>query len=107
MTAEDVDLTLFEEPYSLFSNMPIIEPIETFPAQQDLVVLNNQLSQMSIDLNTQNLRVKIVKVKRQKLRTAIRNIKNEILPADQIETQTFRTTGKSGNYREYIRERVK
>ena len=44
----------------------------------DINVINSQLDQLSVDINTQNLRSKLEKIKRQRLNTTVRNIEREI-----------------------------
>ena len=57
------------------------EPIDLFPTHQDLIKLSNQIDKLTIDVNTQNLRVEIEKAKMQKMKVIMRQIRSEkILP---------------------------
>ena len=58
---------------------------------QDLVNLNDQIYRINIDMNTQNLRVEVEKIKRQKLRISMKSLINEISPTNKLVTQVSMT----------------
>ena len=68
MNPSNVDLSLSKEPCPLLADPPTLESVDLFPTYQDLVTLNDQISRRNLDINTQNLRVEVEKIKRQKLR---------------------------------------
>jgi len=66
----------------------------------DYNTLSSQLDQLSVDINTQNLRSKLEKTKRQRLNSMIKNIECEIALLSKTVTQTqanitdSKTTGR-------------
>ena len=80
----DVDLSLFEDPELACSNIPFLEP----PSANDFHVLSSEMDQISVDVNTQHLRRKLEKSKRQRLSLTIKNIEREIAALSNIITQT-------------------
>ena len=72
-------VSLFPEPLSLPS--------------EDLIQLSQRLKQLTIDVNTQNIKVELETLKRQRLRLSIRQIKAEvsILNETIIQQQTENT----------------
>jgi len=58
------------------------EPV-LFP-QNDLVFINQCLEQLSIDVNTQNIKLELETLKRRRLRRSMNQIKNEITALSQL-----------------------
>jgi len=56
---DDMDLTLFEDPDVICPNATFLEPSVLIPSIHDVNVLNNQLNQLSVDMNTQDLRSRL------------------------------------------------
>ena len=55
--------------------------------QSDIVEINRKIEQLTIDLNTQGLRLEIERVKRQRLQTSLRQIKHDLtLPCPELMT---------------------
>ena len=59
MNLNDVTLSLSDEPCPLLSELPILKSVDLFITYQDLANLNDQISRINIDINTQNLRVEV------------------------------------------------
>ena len=58
---DDIDLTLFEDPDMSYQNIPFLESQIIVPSMHDVNVINSKLDQLSVDINTQNLRSKLEK----------------------------------------------
>ena len=77
--------------------------VPTFP-NADLVTLNQRFDQLSLDTNTQSLRIDVEKAKRQKLSASVRRIKKDLLsPRSEIVTlrqdvDTLRNEQNAINY---------
>ena len=54
----------------------------------DVNTINSQLDQLSVDVNTQNLRSKLEKTKRQRLNTTVKIIEHEIALLTKTVTRT-------------------
>jgi len=53
--------------------------------QSDIIEINRKIEQLTIDLNTQGLRLEIERVKRQRLQTSLRQIKHDMaLPCPEL-----------------------
>ena len=78
MNLNNVDLPLLGEPCPLLYEIPNLESIDLVLTYQDIATLNDLISRINLDINTQNLRVEVEKIKRQKLRMTMRNLKNDI-----------------------------
>ena len=64
-----------------------VETRELFPTHHDMRKISDQIDKLTIDLNTQHLQVEIEKVKRQKMRVMMRQLRNKRTPADPIVDQ--------------------
>ena len=77
--------------------------VPTFP-DADLVTLTQRFDQLSLDTNTQLLRIEVEKAKRQKLSATVRRVKTDLLsPRPEIVTlrqdvDTMRNEQKAINY---------
>ena len=69
-------------------NIAYLEPPMIAPTANDYHLLRSQMDQISIDLNTQQLRNKLEKCKRQRLSTTIQNIEREITTLSSTVNQT-------------------
>ena len=58
-----------------------------FPPSDDMLSLNRQVEQLSVDLNTQHVEIEAEKLKRQKLKTTIRRVRQESVPIHQVLVQ--------------------
>ena len=78
-------------------------PVPVIP-NADIVTLNQRFDQLSLDTNTQSLRIEIEKVKRQKLSATIRRLRQDLLsPHPEIarlrqDVDTMRNEQNSINY---------
>ena len=54
---------------------------------EDVMCLSNKIDQLTIDVNTQNLKIELKTLKRQKLCRSIKQLKSEIFSLKQIVTQ--------------------
>ena len=84
----DIDLSLFDDPELMCPNITYLEPPMIAPTANDYHLLSSQMDQISIDLNTQQLRNKLGKCKRQRLSTIILNIEREIATLSSTVNQT-------------------
>jgi len=64
-------------------NDPMLPEPVLFP-QNDLVFINQRLEQLSIDVNTQNIKLELETLKRRRLRRSMNQIKNEITTLSQL-----------------------
>ena len=64
---------------SLFNSTFPPENPSIISTQRDIVALSSQLDQLSLETGTQSLRIELEKHKRQKLRTTIRQIKQNMI----------------------------
>jgi len=71
---DDIDLTLLDDSELVFPKIPFIEPIALIPGYQDVTLLSNQISQMNVELNSQDLRIRIEQAKRRKLRVTLKSL---------------------------------
>ena len=85
---DDIELLLFEDPDLSYPNIPFLEPQVIVRSMIDFNTLSSQLDQLSVDINTQNLRSKLEKTKRQRLTSMIKNIEREIALLSKTVTQT-------------------
>jgi len=46
-------------------SLPLI-PVDLFPSTDDMILLNNKIDQLTVDVNTQNLKIELEKLKRRK-----------------------------------------
>ena len=84
----DIDLSLFEDPELVYPNAPFLEPPVIAPSAIDFHELSSKMDQISVDVNTQHLRSKLEKCKRQRLSSTIRNIEREIAALSNTINQT-------------------
>ena len=56
-------------------SLPLI-PVDLFPSTDDMILLNNKIDQLTVDVNTQNLKIELEKFKRLKLVGIILLIRN-------------------------------
>ena len=61
--------------------------IDLFSPTEDTLSLNRQIEQLSVDLNTQHLQIEVEKLKRQKLKTTIKRVRQESVPIHQVVAQ--------------------
>ena len=85
---EDIDLTLFDDPVMTCPDAPFLEPSVLIPPFHDVNLINNQINQLSIDVNTQDLRSRPEKVKSQWLSATIKNLRQEITLLNESVAQT-------------------
>ena len=71
----------------ILTEMTYLEPLDLFPTYQYITKLNDQISKLTIDLNTQNPRVEVEKVKRPKMHMLMRQIRNEMTHTNPIINQ--------------------
>jgi len=84
----DIDLFLLDDTELMCPNVTYLEPPMIAPTANDYYLLISQMDQISIDLNTQQLRNKLEKCKRQRLSTTIQNIEREIATLSSTVNQT-------------------
>ena len=62
------DINLLIEPLPFF-------PADLFPSSDDVLALSKEVEQLSLDVNTRSLKIKVGKLKRQKLGNTLRQMK--------------------------------
>ena len=72
-----------DEGYHLLPKLFPIETVDLFPTFSDIAALNDQIAKLSIDLNTQALRIEIERTKRQKMRMILKRIKLGMTPTNR------------------------
>ena len=60
---------------------------DLFPPTNDIITISKQLEQLTIDVNTQNLKIEVERLKRQKLGRFVRQLKHESFSSRQLITQ--------------------
>ena len=60
---------------SLFNDVFSLEPPFMTPSQLDLVKMNSRLEHLSLEINTQSLRIEVERAKRQKMRASLKQLK--------------------------------
>ena len=71
------------EECQLFPELFPIETIELFPTFNSLDILNDQIAKLTIDINTQALKIEIERTKRQKMGLSLKRAKRRITPTDR------------------------
>jgi len=69
-----------EEPMP--SDFPPLDDVMTTMPQPQLTDINNKINSLAIDANTHSLRIEIEKSKRQRLQTTVKQLKRELLLAN-------------------------
>ena len=64
-----------------------VETLDLFPTYHGIRKISDQIDKLTIDLNTQHPQVEIERVKRQKMRLIMRQLRNKKTPADPIVDQ--------------------
>ena len=64
-------------------NDPMLPEPVLFP-QNDLVFINQRLEQLTIDVNTQNIKLELETLKRRRLRRSLNQVKNDITSLSQL-----------------------
>ena len=83
---------------SLFNETFLPENPSTIITHPEIVALNSRIDQFFLESNTQSLRIELEKHKRQKLRTTIKQVKqNMIIPSPDIASLRY-DAEKSGCY---------
>ena len=67
-----MELSLFEDPDLSCPDIPFLEPPVILPSMNDFNTLSSQQDQLGVDINTQNMRCKLEKTKRQRLNSTIK-----------------------------------
>ena len=67
-------------------NDPMLPDPVPYP-QNDLVFINQRLEQLSVEVNTQNIKLELEIIKRQRLRRSMKQIKSEIAALSQLLAQ--------------------
>ena len=62
-------------------------PMDLFQLSDDISSFSRQVKQLSVDLNTQHLEIEVEKLKRQKLKTTIRRVRQESVAIHQVLVQ--------------------
>jgi len=88
LNMNDDDLLMFDDHELLYPNLSFPEPPVIVPTMNDLNILTCRMDQLDVDLNTQNLRNKLEKNKRQKLSATVKNIEREVALLTKTITQT-------------------
>ena len=60
---------------------------DLFPPAEDTLSLDKHIEQLSIDLNSQYLKIEIEKLKRQKLKATIKRVQQKSAPIPQVLAQ--------------------
>jgi len=67
-------------------NDPLFPEPVPFP-NTDLIFINQRLEQLSVEVNTQNIRLELETLKRQRLRRSLKQTKTEIITLNQLLIQ--------------------
>ena len=78
---------LNHDDYLSLTEMLPLDPMDLFPTPYDVTTLSKQVEQLNIEVNTQNLKVEIEKLNRQKLGTTLKRIKKETIPIQRVLAQ--------------------
>ena len=83
----DSDLLVTGAEIPVLNDPLIFNPIDLFPSSDDVLSISRLVEQLSIDLNTQHLKIEVKKLKREKLRATIKHVKQESIPTQQMLDQ--------------------
>ena len=86
----DYDSLFNVEGFATFPDIFPLNPPDLLPPSNEIALLNTELEKLSLDVHTQSLRVKIEKVKRQKLRSKLKRVRQDMIPQNRILTQVHR-----------------
>ena len=67
-------------------SLPFI-PVDLFPSTDDMTFLNNKIEQLTVDVNTQNLKIELGRLKRRKLGSTVWQLKGDLLSLRQTVEQ--------------------
>ena len=67
-------------------SLPLI-PVDFCPSTDDMTFLNNKIEQLTVDVNTQNLKIELEWLKRRKLGSTVRRLKSDLLSLRQTVEQ--------------------
>jgi len=85
MSFNNTNINLNDE-YPVLPDLIPLESIDLVPPYLDITTLNDGITSLSIELNTQSLRIEIEKTKRQKLNMMIKRNRHERMPSDSLIT---------------------
>ena len=75
------DITdLLKEPFPF-------NPMDSFPASDDIITLSKHVENLSLDVNTQSLKLKLEKMRRQKLGVTLKWVKHDSILVHRLVTQ--------------------
>ena len=81
MNYNNINLNLTDECPTL-PDLILFENIDLIPSYHDIATLNDQITKLCIDLNTQSLWIEVEKTKRQKSNMILKRIRHEKKPPD-------------------------
>ena len=67
-------------------NDPLFPEPVSYP-NNDLIFINQRLEQLSVEVNTQNIKLELETIKRQRLRRSLKQAKTEIVTLSQLLAQ--------------------
>jgi len=71
----------------LINDIPYIKDPEIASLQQEIANINARLERITLDSNTQSLRVEVERVKRRRLQTSLKQVRNQLLhPCPEVAT---------------------
>ena len=68
----------------------IYPQVESFPTPNDIITLSKQIENLSLNVNTQGLKLKLEKMRRQKLGATLKRVKQDSIPLHRMVTQLQR-----------------
>jgi len=85
MSFNNTNINLIDECPVLPELIPL-ENLDLVPSYLDITTLNDRITSLSFEVNTQSLRIEIEKTKRQKLNIMIKRNSHKPMPSDLLIT---------------------
>ena len=87
MISCDPNITNFLDEQFIYPQM------EWFPAPNDIITLSKQIENLSLNVNTQGLKLELEKMRRPKLGATLKRVKQDSIPLHRMVTQLQRDNG--------------
>ena len=81
------DLLLNNDDCSLLNDTFQFNLLELFPSHDDVLSLSKQVEHLSLEINTQGLKVEIERLRRRRLGTTLKQVRHETIPIRNMLTQ--------------------
>jgi len=80
----DDELLINDKGCPILTELLPIDSVDLFPEHDHIITLSNRVEQLSIEVNTQSLKVEIEKIKRQKFQTTLKHVKRETISTNCV-----------------------